>query len=298
MEVLKNEIPLEDNLSKSIDFFNKKPYQVYKEWLDTHLKINKGSPVSDFMHLSNFLKKHSTDLGLQKYFYMEKIFYLSVELRLFEVSKRILTRFTSEFGKEPKIIRMEAYFLETHNERHANMSYKKLIEHNQEDRTSLKKYIAFIKPLYNVDNIKKYIEIWNEYLKVYMDDYDGWFELSDVYLMTNNFNKAIFCLEEILLHQPNNFDVYTKIGDILCSLNNSDSANNAVKYYSQSILIKPTPRAFWGLVYSINIIHRANKTLEAKNKNLLKIATVNLEEMYKDSPFKILSQQFYDIKSD
>ena len=283
------------NTNTTLEFFNNKTFEMYKEWLDINLKLNKSSSISYFLHLNNFLKKHSSALGYHKYFYLEKLYYFTIELKLVSLSKEILNIFIQEFGRESKIIRMEAQLSEIENLSNAFTTYKKLISFNQEDRVSIKKFLAFIKPIY-ADNLKKYVELWNEYLKVYMDDFDAWYELSDVYLQNSNYNKAIYCLEEVLLHLPNNYEVYTKIGDILSTMNNSESAVNAIKYYSQSILIKPTPRAFWGLVYAINVIYKANKNLDEKTKNLLKISKANLMNFYKDSPIKITVEQFYDIK--
>jgi hypothetical protein len=39
--------------------------------------------------------------------------------------------------------------------------------------------------LYWVDDL-------NEYLHVYMDDQDVWYELSEMYILANNLNKAIY----------------------------------------------------------------------------------------------------------
>ena len=285
------------NTGESLEYFNSKSFDIYREWLDTNMKLGKNSSILNFLHLSNFIKKFSTTLGVARFFYLEKLFYVTIELKLPSVAREVWNKFVAEFGKEAKVVRMEAQLLEIENMQGALTLYKKLVVHNQEDRISLKKFIGFIKPIYS-ENLKKYVDLWNEYLKVYMDDYDAWFELSDVYLQTSNYSKAIFCLEEVLLHLPNNYEIYTKIGDILCTLNNSESAINAIKYYSQSILIKPNPRSFWGIVFAVNIISRSNKMLDQKTKNLLKIANVNLENFYKDSPFKFNLEQFYDIKSE
>jgi len=165
-------------------------------------------------------------------------------------------------------------------------TFKRLIKTNQEDRVALKRYLATLKIKFNLSNIKEYTEFLTEYLKVYMDDVDIWFELSDIYLLTNNFNKAVFCLEEVLLFYPNNYDVYTKIGDVLCSFNNTESALSALKYYSQSLLISPTLKAFWGIFYACNIALKYNKTLDEKTACLMKVAKVSILNYYNDSPMK------------
>ena len=206
----------------------------------------------------------------------------------------------SEFQKEPKIRRLEAQFMESNNdpaylEKSIN-SYRNLIQSNVEDRTSLKRYIMMTKISLDTDNLKKTVEMWNEYLKVYMDDIDAWNELSDIYIQTNNYVRAIFCLEEVILHHPNNIKYYIKIADLFCSFtNNVDAATNAIKYYSQSILFKPTPRAFWGLLYALNIILKNKKSLDDKMKNLVKISYINLRNFYKNTPFKFNIEDVIDI---
>lgn len=230
---------------------------------------------------------------------MEKLYNLALELKLKSLAEKLLEKFIKEFGRdEPKIQRMIANLaeLDSENVRQAVQTYKKLIRHNQEDRTSFKKYMAFIKPFYNAENLKKYVEMWNEYLKVYMDDIDAWWELSDIYIQSSNLPKAIYCLEEVLLHLPNNYEIYTKLGDILVTMNNCDSAKVALKYYSQSNLIKPSPRSFWGILSALNIIYKTNKELDRESQSLFKIAKINLENMYKGSPFSFTIEQFFEIK--
>jgi tetratricopeptide (TPR) repeat protein len=207
-----------------------------------------------------------------------------------------------EFEKEPKVRRLEAAFLESSNDpaflEKAVNSYRNLIQSNVEDRASLKRYIMMNKMSLDVENLKKNIDLWNEYLKVYMDDVDAWNELSDIYIQANNYVRAIFCLEEVILHHPNNIKYYLKIGDLFCSFtNNADAAVNAVKYYSQSILFKPTPRAFWGLLYAINIMVKNKKQLDDKLKNIVKISNYNLKNFYKNSPFKIKIEDVIDINT-
>jgi tetratricopeptide (TPR) repeat protein len=306
METIES-VPLINNVDQSIEFFSKKSYDIYKEWIDSNLKLGKYSTIFNFIHLGYFLNKHTASLGFDKYFYFEKYFYMALELKLLDIAGNTMEELKTEFGNEAKIKRMEAQLIEINSSfRGKTMNnlevscqiYRSLMKYNQEDRTTIKRYLAILKAQCDFEGMKKYAELWNDYLKIYMDDYEAWYELSDIYLVTNNHHKAIFCLEEVLLHMPNNYKIYQKIGDILSSLNNSDSATLAVKYYSQSILVKPTPRAFWSLIHSLNTIYKCNKNLDQKLQNLVKISKAKLVEFYKDSPFKITIEQFYDIKTE
>jgi tetratricopeptide (TPR) repeat protein len=294
------------NIEQSINYFNKISFETYREWLDSNLILHKNSTLFLYLHLKNFIINNSHILQIQRFIYLEKLFNYALELKLLDESRRILLEFYQNFGKESKILRMESQLAELDDTQRANEFYKKLIISNQEDKVSVKKYIGLLKSSFTLshEDLKKLIEMWNEYLKIYMDDYEAWYELSDVYLLSSNYSKAVYCLEEVLLHQPNNFNVYTKLGDILCTLNNSEAAVNAVKYYSQSVLIKPTPRAFWGIIAAINVYFRYNKgkddvganlAIREKYKTLQKVAKINLENFYAKSPVKFSLEEFYEI---
>lgn len=275
------------SIADSITYWNSQPFEKYRTFLDTSLKLHSNSSIFHYTHLENLLQTHKNSLESEQFFYKEKLFNFALELKKIDVAQKLLKEFKSEFGREAKIIRMEASFYElTENYEVAIETFKKLIKANQEDRVALKRYLATLKIKFNLINVKEYTEFLAEYLKIYMDDVDVWFELSDVYLLTNNYNKAVFCLEEVLLFFPNNYGVYTRIGDVLCSFNNTESALSALKYYSQSVLVKPTLKAFWGIFYACNIALKYNKTLEEKNANLMKIAKVSILNYYEGSPMR------------
>jgi tetratricopeptide (TPR) repeat protein len=274
-----------------------KSFEEYREWLDTSMRLKQDSSVSLVYHLLTFLKKHRSNLGLDIIFYREKLFHYALETKLLDIAYSIFKELKAEFGDNEKVKRMQAELLqldpESNSMEKALTIYKQLVHSNQEERLSIKCYLGIYKFLYSFENMKSYIELLNDYLQAYMDDQDVWYELSEMYILTNNSNKAIFCLEEVLLHQPYNINIYNKLGDILCSFNNSDSAVNAIKYYTQSLLIKETPKAYWGIVYAINVYYRYNKTLDEKLRNLLVISKAKLEGYYpKDFKF----EAFYNIK--
>lgn len=283
---MENEIT-RNNIEESLKHYNNKSFEKYREFIDNTIKLNEHTSIFYLSHLENFLAIHYSKLDIDAYYYKEKLFYYALELKSLDKAEKLLFEFKKTFGNETKIIRMQTAYNEMLENYDLSLNtFKNLIKLNQDDRISLKRYLAIFKLKYNLSNIKDYTEILNEYLKIYMDDVDIWAELSDIYLLTNNYNKALFCLEEILLFFPNNYMIYTKIGDILSSFNNTESAQNALKYYSQSILINPSLNAFWGIYYASNIILKYNKSLDEKSNNLLKIAKINIMKYYENSPFK------------
>jgi len=278
-----------DSSSKAID---KLSFEDHQKWIDNVLLLNRQSAIFYFIHITSFLNKYSSTLGITRLVYMEKQFFYALDLKLLDWAAKLLNNFIGIFGddQEAKIRRMKADFIQIQQKEietdnispleEAMKTYKAMFKENQHDKNSIKSYLSLLKANTDASGIGILIDYYNEYLKVYMDDIEVWNELGDIYISMLNYNKAIFCLEEVLLHFPNNYLVYIKIGDLLSSFNNTEAASQALKYYSKSILIKPTPRAFWGIIHIANVFNKYKKELDDNLKKSVKIATENLKTYY------------------
>ena len=74
-----------------------------------------------------------------------------------------------------------------------------------------------------------------------------------------------------------------KLGDIYVSKNNAEDAKIGIKFYSRSIIIQPTPRAFFGIQNCASIIIKKEKM---KKKKLVDISKKELTKLYADTEFK------------
>ena len=273
----------------SIDKWNKRSYQDYKEWLFKEIKSNQQPAVFIKMHIENFLSKYKKQLGIEENVLLKKLFFIYLELKNFQPALNIVVKLIKDFGKDRQLLRMygEESEIDPKGGDIPLRQYKAMIINDQNDKESIKKYIIFMKSsvdLKNKQTINDYIELWNQYLEVFMNDPDGYNELSQVYLMCNEYDKAAFCLEELLLHSPNDYKILNKLGDIYTSKNNIEDAKIAINFYSRSVLLYPTPRAFFGILNCASII----KKLDEKLKKLVNISKTELSKMYADTPFKDL----------
>lgn len=279
------------SLKSSIKDLDKLSFSEYTEWLDHLIKLNSQCALFYYVHIKAYINQYRSKLGFKEYIYLEKLFSVCLEMKLISEAENILFRFKSFFGSnETKIERLEADFIQTtqikqedeeNNPIQTSLSiYKKLFKANQHDKISLKNYLYLSKIQFSYDELRKYIDLCNEYLKNYMDDVEIWQELAEVYIQTVNYSKAIFCLEEVILHSPNDYLTYIKIGDLLNSLNNTESSSQALKYYCKSINIQPTNRAFWGIIFIGNIYNKSTKPIEGQLKSCIEIAIKNIEKEY------------------
>ena len=280
----------ESSIEKSIEYWNKENFEKYKEWLEARINLNADTSIFLYEHIENFLKLYEKKLEMNSYIFKEKLFLLSLELKRVEKAKTLIKEIKAEYGFEPKVIRLYSALLEI--ERQGNIEnvlkqYKKLILKNLNDRDSIKQYILSMKYITKKDTINDYIDYWNNYLKNYMDDQDAWNELGDTYLLCNNYNKAFFCFEELLLHNPYNYKILNKLGDIQASLDSLDGCKNAVKFYCRSLNITVNNRAIWGLCFCFDYILNKEKKLDSKFSHVAKIVVVLYNNLYASSSVKV-----------
>ena len=277
-------------IEKSIDRWNKHPFQEYKEWLFKEIKSNKEPSVFLKMHIENFMTQYKNQIGMESNFLLKKLFFIHLELKNYKQAFNILIKLLKDFGKEKKLLRMygEECEIDPKEGEIPMRQYKSMMINDQNDNESMKKYIMYMKKTVDLNNkqtINDYIEMWDLYLEAFMNDPDAYNELSNVYLMVNEYDKAAFCLEELLLHSPNDYKILNKLGDIYSSKNNPVDARTAIKFYSRSILINPTPRAFFGIQNCVSIISKKEKKLDEKTKKLINISKKELSKIYENTPF-------------
>ena len=278
-------------IDKSIGQWNKHTFQEYKDWLFKQITSNQETSIFLKCHIENFLKNYKRQIGIEENFLLKKLFFIHLELKNHKEAFNILIKLIKTFGNDKKLLRMGSEEGEIDPKRGevAIQRYKYMMINDQNDNESMKKYIMFMKlsvDLNDKQTINDYIDLWNQYLEAFMNDPDAYNELAQVYLMVNEYDKAAFCLEELLLYTPNNYKVLNKLGDIYASKNNAEDAKMGIKFYSRSILIQPTPRAFFGIQNCASIIIKKEKRLDDKTKNLVDISKKELTKLYADTEFK------------
>lgn len=82
----------------------------------------------------------------------------------------------------------------------------------------------------------------------FMSDQEAWHELCNLYLMEGDYNKAAFCMEEVLLHNPYSHLIHQRLGDIRYTIGGQDNIEIAKSYYAQAIKLNGSNlRALYGL---------------------------------------------------
>lgn len=88
-----------------------------------------------------------------------------------------------------------------------------------------------------------------------MTDNEAWQELSELYIAEQDFQKAAFCVEELILHSPHNHLLHQRYADIRYTQGGTENMELARAYYCQALKLNPNNmRALYGLyLVSINL---------------------------------------------
>jgi tetratricopeptide (TPR) repeat protein len=156
----------------------------------------------------------------------------------------------SEFPESLRVMKHRALLLEA-LERYDDALdvLESIIKKDETNPAPRKRKVAILKAKGQIgDAIKELCD----YLKKFMSDQEAWHELCNLYLMEGDYNKASFCMEEVLLHNPYSHLIHQRLGDIRYTMGGIDNIETAKSYYAQAIKLNGNNlRALYGL-YLVN----------------------------------------------
>ena len=151
--------------------------------------------------------------------------------------------------------------------------YDEMIKKDETNSLVHKRKIAI---LISQDKIAEAIRDLCEYLKKFMNDTEAWSELCDLYIQEQEYTKAAFCMEELILSNPHNYVYYLKYAEIQYTIGSTESIELAKSYFSQAYKLNSNSiRALYG-VYLCCMVLSGSQKLAHKQKEYLKIANWSL----------------------
>lgn len=88
-----------------------------------------------------------------------------------------------------------------------------------------------------------------------MADQEAWHELCTLYLAEGDYNKALFCMEEVMLHNRHSHLIHQRLGEIRYTMGGADNLEIAKTYYLHAYKLNPKNlRVLYGL-YLVSQLH-------------------------------------------
>lgn len=142
--------------------------------------------------------------------------------------------------------------------------YDDLIDEDETNTGARKRKIAI---LVSQRKIVEAIKELCDYLRRFMNDQEAWKELCDLYMIEQDYPRAIYCMEELLLSHPLSHIYHTRLAEMHYTLGSHESLELARSYYSQAIKLNDNNvRALHGLHLTLTSLLSGNKLTPQQRK--------------------------------
>ena len=120
----------------------------------------------------------------------------------FRVSFSFINSVNSKITESKRVWRLAGLLQESYGESDwAEESYRENVKTDASDAASIKRIISLYK---HQGKLAECVQELNAYLAIYQCDAESWWELAEIYLGENEYEKAAFCFEELIIINPHN----------------------------------------------------------------------------------------------
>jgi len=212
------------------------------------------------------------DLGEERWMVLEQVAVSALDCNRSEVVGECLERLIGQFGhgslRIRRLLAMQCEMAERWDEAHELLD--SIIEEDEANSSARKRKIAIFKA--QGDRGRTVAEL-NKYLRYFMSDQEAWMELCDLYIQDQDYAKAAFCCEEVLLHNPHNHLYHQRQAEVRYTWGGYEQLELAKHYYSQAIKLAPSNmRALYGLLLTTSQLAASPRCPQAKKKEFMALA--------------------------
>ncbi|KAF7458156.1 putative ER membrane protein complex subunit 2 [Cryptosporidium felis] len=229
---------------------------------------------------TTLLLDHSRRLGERKWDIMESIAISTFQFELKEDQKK------NAESKISKVLKWQKYCMDELSKKHGNtFRFKKLVGMLYESRKEYGKALELYKQLLKFD--PEDLEIRRRVISIKMSE-SGWedFSLLDQHLnecimdvnawkmkayyllnLAKDYHGALYCMEEVLLHESQNLDTINIIADLYLAIGNYSRSQ---QYFCLALSIQKTNlRALWGIIQcnSLKYEHLSTESSSSSTSN-------------------------------
>ncbi|CAG2175279.1 unnamed protein product [Oppiella nova] len=224
-------------------------------------------------------------LGDEKWQVLEQVCVAAIDLHDNELIKECLQQLDNKFPNSCRVKRLKIMAKLELRERFedALQMYDQMIAKDESNSLLYKRKIAI---LLAERRVAEAIKELCDYLKKFMNDTEAWLQLSDLYIEEQEYSRAAFCVEELILANPHNHLYHERYAAIQYTINTAESLELSRSYFSQALRLNPNNlRALYGLLLSANSVAALPKTTSQKKRENLRLAnwaSTQIQKLYRE----------------
>ncbi|XP_033726460.1 ER membrane protein complex subunit 2-like [Pecten maximus] len=223
------------------------------------------------------LMKNRNKLGDELWVVYEQVCIAALDCQRFDLVDACISVLKDNFPKSIRVDRLRGMFFEAQERfNKAEDVYKSIIDRDETNMFAKKRQVSVLKAQ---NKIPEAIDKLNSYLREFMTDFEAWTELCDLYLSQQDYQKASFCIEELIMSNPHNHLYHQKYAEICYTQGNFEQARS---YFAQALKLNPNNiRALYGCFLSSCSLASTSKSKEKQaNVKYAAWAAQQLKEKY------------------
>lgn len=251
-----------------------------RQWRDDNIR-NSEEVIEMWLDV---LSHNTHKIGDEKWLIYEQVCLAALDCHRLDIAQECLHALDHQFPgslRVRKLRAMEFEALERYDD--ALKLYESILQHDESNSVIYKRKAAVLKAQ---NKIPEAIKELTDYLKKFMSDHEAWMELADLYLAEQDYNKAAFCVEELILFNPHNHLYHQRYAEIQYTIGGFENMEIARAYFAQSIKLNPRNiRSLYGFFLSASTIAGSPKCSALKKKENLKFAAwagIKISNRYQD----------------
>jgi len=237
----------------------------------------------------NFIQNcNPNELGDERWMILEQVVVAGFDTHRHDIVDACLKELSTQFdlGSSLRMRRlraMKAEMLEQYGK--ALDILDSILEEDDSNSQARKRKIAILKA--QGENAKAISELV-KYLKDFMADGEAWMELCDLYILEQDYAKAAFCCEELILQHPHNHLYYQRYAEIRYTQGGFEQLEQAKIYYCHAIRLNPNNmRALYGLLLTASQLVSSPKCTAQKKREYTKSVKWTSEQITKQYTEKL-----------
>ena len=187
----------------------------------------------------------------------EQVLVASLDMGDVDTAKKCLHMLVAQFPQSNRVNRARGMIFEYNGKYDEAMEvYTKSLEISPTNVLILKRIVCVHKAK---GDWKAAINALNKVLEINVSDSASWIELSEIYITIGEFEAAAFCLEELVLNQPNKAEYHTRLGEIYYTMASSENYMRARSHFSMSLNLRNPEAGNYRAIYGLMLCCRALK---------------------------------------
>jgi len=146
----------------------------------------------------------------------------------------IVNKVVAEFPTSCRALRLKGMYLESiGNREDAKTTYELGLQKiDPQNLMMIHRQIALKK---GSGDITGALDLLHKHLDIQLGDWQAWYEASKLHIKQGAYAEAIFCLEEVLMHQPADIATQLLLADCLYASGGQEQLQLAKKYYASVV---------------------------------------------------------------